>query len=53
MAGPSRTMRQEFKAEHIDDDLSGVRPQLLPPGEFVDLCRGPHIPHAGRVGASG
>ena len=20
-------------------------------GEFVDLCRGPHIPHAGKVGA--
>ena len=45
-------MRQEFKVEHIDDDLKKY-PTLsfYRQGEFVDLCRGPHIPHAGRVGA--
>jgi len=45
-------MKQEFKVEHIDDDLKKY-PVLsfYRQGEFVDLCRGPHIPHAGRVGA--
>ena len=45
-------MKQEFKVEHIDDDLKKY-PTLsfYRQGEFVDLCRGPHIPHAGRVGA--
>jgi threonyl-tRNA synthetase len=45
-------MKQEFKVEHIDDDLRKY-PVLsfYRQGEFVDLCRGPHIPHAGRVGA--
>jgi threonyl-tRNA synthetase len=47
-----RDMKQEFKVEHIDDDLKKY-PTLsfYRQGEFVDLCRGPHIPHAGRVGA--
>jgi threonyl-tRNA synthetase len=45
-------MKQEFKVEHIDDDLKQY-PTLsfYRQGEFIDLCRGPHIPHAGRVGA--
>jgi threonyl-tRNA synthetase len=45
-------MHQEFKVEHIDDDLKKY-PTLsfYRQGEFVDLCRGPHIPNAGRVGA--
>lgn len=43
---------QTFKAEHIDEELSkqGVV-SFYRQGEFVDLCRGPHIPHAGKVGA--
>jgi threonyl-tRNA synthetase len=43
---------QEYKVEHIDDDLKQY-PTLsfYRQGEFIDLCRGPHIPHAGRVGA--
>ena len=43
---------QTFKVEHIDDELHkfGVL-SFYRQGEFVDLCRGPHIPHAGRVGA--
>ncbi|MCA9061615.1 MAG: threonine--tRNA ligase [Planctomycetaceae bacterium] len=45
-------LRQELKVEHIrtglaeHDSLSFYRQ-----GEFVDLCRGPHVPHAGRIKA--
>ncbi len=45
-------LNQELKVEHIEsgladhDSLSFYRQ-----GEFVDLCRGPHIPHAGLVKA--
>src|SRR5205085_2596913 len=37
---------------HIDDDLKQY-PSLsfYRQGEFIDLCRGPHIPNAGKVGA--
>jgi threonyl-tRNA synthetase len=43
---------QSFKVEHIDDDLKQY-PSLsfYRQGEFIDLCRGPHIPHAGKIGA--
>lgn len=43
---------QSFKVEHIDDELAkyGIL-SFYRQGEFVDLCRGPHIPHAGKVGA--
>ena len=45
-------LNQELKCEHIETglaehgDLSFYRQ-----GEFVDLCRGPHIPDAGRIKA--
>ena len=43
---------QDLKVEHIDQELHkfGVL-SFYRQGEFVDLCRGPHIPHAGKVGA--
>lgn len=43
---------QDLKVEHIDDTLHafGVL-SFYRQGEFVDLCRGPHIPDAGKVGA--
>jgi threonyl-tRNA synthetase len=43
---------QTYKVEHIDDELDkfGIV-SFYRQGEFVDLCRGPHIPHAGKVGA--
>src|SRR5205807_6010579 len=43
---------QGYKIEHIDDDLKQY-PILsfYRQGEFIDLCRGPHIPHAGKIGA--
>jgi threonyl-tRNA synthetase len=43
---------QSYKVEHINDELHrfGVL-SFYRQGEFVDLCRGPHIPHAGKIGA--
>src|SRR5262245_25993176 len=43
---------QTYKIEHIDEDLKQF-PTLsfYRQGEFIDLCRGPHIPHAGKIGA--
>src|SRR5207344_3573941 len=45
-------LKQTLKVEHIDDDLKQY-PILsfYRQGEFIDLCRGPHIPHAGKIGA--
>ena len=45
-------LRQGYKVEHIDDQLKQY-PSLsfYRQGEFIDLCRGPHIPHAGKIGA--
>lgn len=43
---------QDYKVEHIDEELSKF-PKLsfYRQGEFIDLCRGPHIPDAGKIGA--
>lgn len=43
---------QQYKVEHIDDELQQF-PSLsfYRQGEFIDLCRGPHIPNAGKIGA--
>src|SRR5262245_37858012 len=45
-------MAQQYKVEHIDDELKKY-PTLsfYRQGEFIDLCRGPHLPHAGKIGA--
>ncbi|QDT37753.1 threonine--tRNA ligase [Stratiformator vulcanicus] len=45
-------MNQELKVEHINTGLA-AHEQLgfYRQGEFVDLCRGPHIPHAGKIKA--
>ena len=45
-------MKQKLKGEHIDEGLSKYPSvSFYRQGEFIDLCRGPHIPHAGKVGA--
>lgn len=45
-------MAQSYKVEHIDGDLKKFDSlSFYRQGEFIDLCRGPHIPHAGRIGA--
>jgi threonyl-tRNA synthetase len=45
-------LKQEYKVEHIDEEFKNY-PSLsfYRQGEFIDLCRGPHIPDAGKVGA--
>src|SRR5262249_28845508 len=51
-SGLCADLKQKLKVEHIDDDLK-QSPSLsfYRQGEFIDLCRGPHIPHAGKIGA--
>src|SRR3984957_18586102 len=50
--GLCEDLKQKLKVEHIDDELKKY-PTLsfYRQGEFIDLCRGPHIPHAGKIGA--
>jgi threonyl-tRNA synthetase len=45
-------LKQELKTQHIQTGLAD-HPTLsfYRQGEFVDLCRGPHIPDAGRIKA--
>ena len=45
-------LAQEYKVEHIQEGLT-EHDQLsfYRQGEFVDLCRGPHVPNAGAIGA--
>src|SRR3954468_16524717 len=45
-------LKQTLKVEHIDEVLGrDASLSFYRQGEFIDLCRGPHIPHAGKVGA--
>ena len=45
-------LKQAFKSEHIQTGLAGhASLGFYRQGEFVDLCRGPHIPDAGRIKA--
>lgn len=45
-------LKQTLKTDHIKTGLAD-HPTLsfYRQGEFVDLCRGPHIPHAGKIKA--
>lgn len=47
-----RDLNQELKVEHIEQGLA-EQSQLsfYRQGEFLDLCRGPHVPSAGAIGA--
>lgn len=43
---------QDLKVEHIDTGLGDQSTvSFYRQGEFVDLCRGPHIPNAGKIKA--
>lgn len=45
-------LSQDLKVEHIDTGLGEhADVSFYRQGEFVDLCRGPHIPDAGRIKA--
>ncbi len=43
---------QKLKVEHIREGLADQQSvSFYRQGEFVDLCRGPHVPSAGAIGA--
>ena len=44
-------MGEAYKAEIIADIPEGEIVSLYRQGEFVDLCRGPHVPSTGRIPA--
>jgi len=41
---------EEYKAKIIEDLPEGEEITLYRQGEFVDLCRGPHVPDTGKLG---
>ena len=42
---------QRLKLEHIDDFDDDVQITIRKHGDFVDLCGGPHVAHAGQIEA--
>jgi threonyl-tRNA synthetase len=47
-----RELGQTLKVEHIEEGLAeDATLSFYRQGEFLDLCRGPHIPSAGAIGA--
>ena len=45
-----RSIGEEYKAEIIESIPSGESITLYRQGEFIDLCRGPHLPSTGKLG---
>jgi threonyl-tRNA synthetase len=46
-----RNMGEEYKARIIEDIPAGEQISLYRQGEFIDLCRGPHVPSTGKLKA--
>ncbi|WP_376695407.1 threonine--tRNA ligase [Wenzhouxiangella sp. EGI_FJ10305] len=46
-----RGMGEEYKAEIIEDIPADETLSLYRQGDFIDLCRGPHVPSTGKLGA--
>ncbi|TQV77046.1 threonine--tRNA ligase [Aliikangiella marina] len=46
-----RDMGEEYKAEIISSIPAGEELSLYRQGDFIDLCRGPHVPSTGRIKA--
>ncbi|MGQ0658065.1 MAG: threonine--tRNA ligase [Chromatiales bacterium] len=46
-----RGMGEEYKAEIIASIPSGEEISLYSQGDFIDLCRGPHVPSTGKIPA--
>jgi len=44
---------EPYKLELIRDLPDGATISVYRQGEFLDLCRGPHVPDSGRIGAVG
>jgi len=45
-----RDQGEEYKAEIIEDIPGDETLTLYKQGEFIDLCRGPHLPSTGKLG---
>ncbi|MCL5669501.1 MAG: threonine--tRNA ligase [Gammaproteobacteria bacterium] len=46
-----RAMGEEYKARIIEDIPAGEELSLYKQGDFIDLCRGPHVPSTGKLKA--
>jgi len=47
-----KDLGQELKVEHLEEGLSGEQTvSFYRQGEFIDLCRGPHVPGPRAIGA--
>jgi len=46
-----RDMGEEYKAEIIESIPANEELSLYRQGEFIDLCRGPHVPSTGKIQA--
>lgn len=46
-----RNMGEEYKAKIIEDIPAGENISLYRQGNFIDLCRGPHVPNTGKLSA--
>src|SRR5207244_4649481 len=44
-------LHQPLKVELIEDKVTEPTARLYRTGDFVDLCLGPHVPNAGKLGA--
>ncbi|MEP1740129.1 MAG: threonine--tRNA ligase [Kangiellaceae bacterium] len=46
-----KNMGEEYKAEIISSIPAGEEISLYRQGDFIDLCRGPHVPSTGKIKA--
>ena len=46
-----KDMGEEYKAEIIESIPGGEEISLYRQGDFIDLCRGPHVPSTGKIKA--
>ena len=46
-----RAMGEDYKAEILEDIPKGETLSLYGQGDFIDLCRGPHVPSTGKLKA--
>lgn len=45
-----KELGEDYKAEIIEDIPAGETITLYRQGDFIDLCRGPHLPSTGKLG---
>ncbi len=46
-----KRLGQDYKVEMLEEMADDEPVSIYRTGEFVDLCRGPHVPHSGKIGA--